>query len=73
MYIDDRWLYDQEDILDEKDDPELKQLITKCREEEEEHHDIGIEQDAEKAPGYFFLTQAIKAGCRTAIWLSKRF
>ncbi len=37
-----------------------------------EHHDIGLEEDAELAPGYEALSAVIKAGCTAAIWISER-
>jgi len=50
----------------------LIQTISKFRDEEQEHHDTGLEHDAEKAPAYQLLTSAIKLGCDGAIWLSER-
>ena len=58
------------------DDPELHEeliaTISKFRDEEQEHHDIGLEEDAEQAPAYEALTAVIKVGCKGAIWLSER-
>ncbi|HSV28214.1 MAG TPA: demethoxyubiquinone hydroxylase family protein [Candidatus Omnitrophota bacterium] len=54
------------------DEAELKATIEKFREEELEHRDIGLANEAEKAPGYPILSAAIKTGCRMAIWLSER-
>lgn len=58
------------------DDPEvhkeLIQTISKFRDEEQEHHDIGLQEDAEQAPLYEGLTAVIKLGCMGAIWLSER-
>ncbi len=54
-------------------DPELAKKIEQFRQEELEHRDIGLEHDAEKTPGYDFLYQAVRAGSKLAIWLSKRF
>lgn len=51
---------------------ELIETITKFRDEEQEHHDIGLENDAELAPAYQALSGAIKVGCKAAIWLSER-
>jgi len=39
---------------------------------DKEHHDIGLEEDAEKAPFYEALTFLIKAGCKTAIMISEK-
>lgn len=59
-----------------EDDPqvnsELLKTITKFRDEEQEHHDIGLANDAELAPFYKAMSNVIKTGCKTAIWLSER-
>lgn len=52
---------------------ELLQVIKKFRDEELEHHDTGLEHDAELAPAYAVLKRVIQAGCSTAIYLSERF
>merc|ERR1712240_323397 len=49
---------------------ELIETITRFRNEEQEHHDIGLENDAELAPAYQLLSGVIKVGCKTAIWIS---
>ncbi len=54
------------------DEKELKKKIAQFKAEEEEHHDIGIENDAEQTPGYEVLSGLIKAGSRAAIWIAKR-
>jgi len=51
---------------------ELIETITRFRNEEQEHHDIGLENDAELAPAYQLLSGVIKVGCKTAIWISER-
>lgn len=57
------------------DDPtvnkELLETITKFRDEEQEHHDTGIDHGAEQAPFYKALTEVIKGGCKVAIAISK--
>ena len=50
----------------------LKATIEQFRAEELEHRDIGLEHEAELATGYPVLSALIKAGSRTAIWLSER-
>lgn len=50
----------------------LRETIERFRAEELEHRDIGLENEAELAAGYPVLTAAIKAGSKTAIWLSER-
>ena len=46
--------------------------ISKFRDDELEHHDIGIEHDAESAPGYKIMSKVIELGCKTAIAISKK-
>lgn len=52
-------------------DEELLGTIKQFRDEEQEHHDTGIEHGAEQAPFYQALTNVIKYGCKTAISISK--
>ncbi|NXJ77065.1 COQ7 protein, partial [Trogon melanurus] len=51
---------------------ELLQIIKQFRDDEREHHDIGLEHDAEAAPAYSVLKTAIQLGCKAAIFLSER-
>jgi len=51
---------------------QLLQLIKEFRDDEMEHHDTGLEQDAESLPGYWILKNAIQLGCRAAIYASER-
>ncbi|PIK39058.1 putative ubiquinone biosynthesis protein COQ7-like [Apostichopus japonicus] len=57
-------------------DPEkhkdLLEVLKKFRDDELHHLDTGLENDALKAPLYDTMSGIIKAGCRTAIWLSER-
>jgi len=62
---------DQQKLL-EDDQKELKKTIAKFEKDELEHHDIGIEHDAENAPGYKVMTKIIEMGCKTAIAISKK-
>jgi ubiquinone biosynthesis monooxygenase Coq7 len=55
------------------DEAELREMIEEFRAEELEHKDTGLEHDAEQAPGYRVLSEAVKAGSRAAIWLSTRY
>lgn len=57
--------------IDETVDEELLETIKTFRDEEQEHHDTGIEHGAEQAPFYATLTEIIKLGCKTAISISK--
>lgn len=59
----------------EEIDPELEELINtlkRIRDEELEHLDHAVENDAKKAQPYEPLTKAIRYGCRGAIWISER-
>ncbi len=56
----------------EDDHKDLKKTISKFRDDELEHHDIGIEHDAESAPGYKIMSKFIELGCKTAIAISKK-
>lgn len=68
--IDDHYQH-QRDTLAGKD-KELEDIIEQFQAEEVEHKKIAEEHGAEEAPGYPVLSAAIKAGCRAAIWISKR-
>jgi len=57
---------------EESEDLELKKSIKEFRDEELGHLNIGLKHDAEKTPFYEAFTSVIKAGTRTAIWLSTR-
>ena len=61
--------------LDElgEDDPELAADIAEFRDEELEHRDSARAAGSEQTIGYPLLSAAIRAGCRAAISLSKRF
>ena len=54
------------------DQKKLKSIIKKFEKDELEHHDIGIEHDAESTPGYSILSGIITIGCKTAIAISKK-
>ena len=62
---------EQQELL-EDDEKELKKTIAKFEKDELEHHDIGLEHDAENAPGYKVMTKVIEIGCKTAIAISKK-
>jgi len=55
--------------------PELKELIStirRIRDEELEHLDHAVDNDAKQAVPHELLTSVIRAGCRGAIWVSER-
>lgn len=51
---------------------ELLEVMRRCRDDEQAHHDTGLEHGAQGAPLYGLLTTAITTGCRAAIWLAER-
>ena len=64
--------YKEQQELLEDDEKELKKTIAKFEKDELEHHDIGLEHDAENAPGYKVMTKVIEIGCKAAIAISKK-
>ncbi|KAK4879600.1 hypothetical protein RN001_007746 [Aquatica leii] len=50
---------------------EILDTIKQFRDEEQEHHDIGIDHGAEQAPFYKAFSEFVKFGCKTAISISK--
>ncbi|XP_014218403.1 5-demethoxyubiquinone hydroxylase, mitochondrial isoform X1 [Copidosoma floridanum] len=57
--------------ISDENDKEILETIKKFRDEEQEHHDTGLEHGAEQAPFYNALTNVIKVGCKAAIAVSK--
>ena len=64
--------YGEQLTLLKNDQKKLKKTIEKFKNDELEHHDIGIAHDAEKTPGYKILSKVIEIGCKTAIAVSKK-
>jgi len=64
--------YEEQRRALEGKDPELEDMIETFQAEEVEHLEIAKKHGAEDAPGYPVLSGVIKAGCRAAIWISKR-
>ena len=54
------------------DEGDLKKMIARFRREENEHKDIGRGHGAEELAYYPLLRALIRAGSKTAIWLSER-
>ncbi|ERT02987.1 ubiquinone biosynthesis monooxygenase Coq7 [Sporothrix schenckii 1099-18] len=55
--------------------PELEELtstLRRIRDEELEHLDHAVDNDAQKAEPHWLLTGVIRLGCRSAIWVSER-
>lgn len=51
---------------------ELIASIRRIRDEELEHLDYAVENDAKEAKPYGLLTGVIRAGCRGAIWITEK-
>ncbi|KAK9320101.1 ubiquinone biosynthesis protein COQ7-domain-containing protein [Lipomyces orientalis] len=51
----------------------LAKTVSEFRDDELEHLDTAVENDAEKATPYIILTETIKGGCRAAVWIAERF
>jgi ubiquinone biosynthesis monooxygenase Coq7 len=64
------------ELLEASDHPdeykELLEIIRKFRDEELEHHDTGLKNEAELAPMYQLLSNAIKMGSKAAIYVAER-
>lgn len=64
---------EQLDALETEDiEPELQDTIRAFQAEEVEHREIAKKHGAEEVTGYPLLSGAIMAGCKAAIWLSKK-
>ncbi|KAK9351879.1 ubiquinone biosynthesis protein COQ7-domain-containing protein [Lipomyces doorenjongii] len=50
----------------------LATTVSQFRDDELEHLDTAVENDAEKARPYMLLTETIKNGCRAAVWIAER-
>jgi ubiquinone biosynthesis monooxygenase Coq7 len=68
--IDEHYAAQHETLGD--DEAALRDTIDVFREEELEHRDIGLENEAELTPGYKVLCALIKTGCKVAIAVSER-
>ena len=53
-------------------DQDLIDIIKQFRDDEQSHHDIGLQHGAEEAPLYNVLTKIISHGCKYAIWISEK-
>jgi len=55
-----------------QDEEALKDTLREFRDDEMEHHDTGIEYEAESFPFYRALTRVIQLGCKAAIEITSR-
>ncbi|TNM85964.1 NADPH-dependent 3-demethoxyubiquinone 3-hydroxylase, mitochondrial [Takifugu rubripes] len=51
---------------------ELLHVLKEFRDDEMEHHDTGLEHEAESVPGYWLVKNVIQLGCKAAIYASER-
>ena len=58
--------------LSQSGEAELKDTVSRFRDDELEHRAEALARGAEAAPGYSLLATAIRIGCRVAIRLSER-
>ncbi|KAG5986260.1 hypothetical protein E4U54_005516 [Claviceps lovelessii] len=65
-----QWRAEGYDVSGEMSD--LVSTLRRIRDEELEHLDHAVENDAKKAEPHWLLTGVIRAGCRGAIWVSER-
>ncbi|PUU74964.1 ubiquinone biosynthesis protein COQ7-domain-containing protein [Tuber borchii] len=65
-------LKDDQDLLQNGELKELMDTIREFRDDELEHLDTAVEHDSQGAEGYDILFNAIRGGCKAAIWLSQR-
>lgn len=54
------------------DEAELRDTITRFREDELAHKETAVDQGARDAPGYVVLSALVKLGCRAAIKISEK-
>lgn len=68
------WMKDMEDQGEEvgEEVKELVETIKRIRDEELEHLDTAVEEDAKNAEGYELLNRVVRGGCKGAIWISER-
>ena len=64
--------YAQQASALEEDESGLRTTIEQFRQEELEHRDIGLANEAELAPAYALMSRVIKLGCKAAIAVSER-
>ncbi len=67
--------YDEQakELSQRKIKPDLLKTVKKFREDELEHHDTGVEHQAEMTTGYILLSKTIKQLCYAAIKITKKY
>lgn len=51
---------------------DLIQTLSQFRDDEQHHHDTGLENEAELTPGYKFFTKGIQTICNVAVKIAER-
>lgn len=66
------WMKGMEDRGEEvgEEVKDLVETIKRVRDEELEHLDTAVQEDAKKAEGYELLNRVVRGGCKSAIWIS---
>ena len=69
-----QWMKETEERGEEvgEEITELIATLKRIRDEELEHLDEAVEQDAKMAGGYLLLNRVVRSGCKGAIWISER-
>lgn len=70
--IEDHYESQREKLKHWKTEKAFEKTIIDFQADEVAHRDTAYDHGAKETPGYHILSSAIKVGCRTAIWLSKR-
>lgn len=68
------WMREMEEAGEEigEEIRELVETLKTIRDEELEHLDTAVGEDAKSARGYEVLNRVVRGGCKGAIWLSER-
>ena len=60
----------EEQLHDGSDD--LIRTLSQFRDDEQHHHDTGLENEAELTPGYKLFTKGIETMCKVAVKIAER-
>jgi 3-demethoxyubiquinol 3-hydroxylase len=71
--IDEHYQEQREKLQSWNEEAKLEKTIEKFQAEEVDHKKTAFKHGAEQTLGYFALSSVIKLGCRTAIWLAKKY
>ena len=71
--IDEHYESQINNLSDDGEEGLIKEKIKKFQEEELEHRDIGIKNEALSATGYKIIYETVRQGCKIAIKLAKKY